>query len=202
MRLKFRAPDLLLVELLGLDLHCILLGNPVPSVLCALTTREPPLGLTGRVLNVRFKESSIDDVTSFLHPRRALRFFASGFCHPPYLGVPNVSASSSIGLCDLPMVEATDHQSYLTLNQSRLPLDLMFQLSGILNIHQDRISCVGPTSSRRYGFSPFLPRIKPSATATHDLPLITPVALPIFLTALRQALSPCCVWRVRFSGRG
>ena len=98
---------------------------------CRESSTEPSLctcfegtstGLTGRVLNVRFMESSIDDVTSFLDPRRALRFFASGFCHPPYLGVPNVSASASVTeVCDPSRVEAIDHQSYLTGNQSRLP---------------------------------------------------------------------------------
>ena len=168
----------------------------------SLCTREPPLGLTGRVLNARFMESSKDDVTSFLDPRRALRFFASGFCHPPYLGVPNVSASSSIDVWDLPTVEATDHQSYLTGKQSRLPLDRMFQLSGRHNIHQDRISCVGPPAVTRDGFSFFLPRIKPSATVTHASLSNTPVALPITLTAWRPDFSQSCVWLFRFSGRG
>ena len=143
-------------------------ANPVPNLLFTRHTSKPALDFLRQVLNVYFMVSSKDGATSFLDPRRALRFFASGFCHPPYLGVPNVSASvSATEVCDPSKVEATDHQSYLTGNQSRLPLDRMFQLSGRLNIHQHRISCVGPPAVTRDGFSFFLPRIKPSATVTH-----------------------------------
>ena len=90
-----------------------------------------------------------------LHPLRAQRFFDSGLCQPPYLG--SVSASvSSTEVCDPPTVEAINHQSYLTGNQSRLPLDRMFQLSGRLNIHPEssglgvvQTGCFSTSSSDR-----------------------------------------------------
>ena len=133
----------------------LLRGNPVPSVLCALTSREPPLGLAGRVLNVHFMESSIDDVTSFLDPRRAPRFCASGFCHTPHLGVPNVSASSSIDVWDPPKVEATDHQSFHSTGCFNCLVVTTFTSTGS--------SVMVHLQSSRLGVSPLLPRIQPSA---------------------------------------
>ena len=156
--------------------------NPVPNLLCALATREPPLGLTGRVLNARFMESP------FLDLRRAPRFFASGFCQPPCPRVPGVSASvSSKEACDPPSVESTDHQSYLAGHPSRFPLDRMCQsvLSSQLSAGQLFLYCSTPVT--RDGFLYFFIG---SGPAPLPYPSIGDIRFPFRMTAVSCCARP------------
>ena len=153
--------------------------NPVPDLLFARHTRQPPLGLLRQVLNVHFTAFPKDGLTAFLDLDGAQkRFFGRGFCQPSHFGSPNVSDGSSVELCDLPTVEATDHQSYLTGHPSRLPIDWMFQFDwSSQHSPRDGLLCWSNSSRLRcfYYFHFFLksspaPLSVVLALVTHDLP--------------------------------
>ena len=154
--------------------------NPVPNLLCALATREPPLGLTGRVLNtlaswsllfwilVGLQGSLLQDSVNL--PIQEFRMFLP--VYPPRR----------------PVI----HQQSKRLTISHTSLDIhhdfhltgCFSLSSRLNFHQDSLSCIGHPR----WVSLFLHRIRPSSALPCSS--VGDVRFPLRMTAVSYCARP------------
>ena len=177
-------------------------ANPVSNLLFTRHTSKPAQDLLRRVLNVDFMVFSKDGATASLDPHGSQK----GSLTQDYVNFPTLKFGMFLPFLPsspVTLVDATDRKSYLIGHPSCHPIYWMFQFDwSSQNLPGKHLLCWSTSSHPQMGF--FVHSSSDQAQG-HDhlcFPFITPVTLPITLTASRPAFSQCCVWLVRFPGRG